>query len=340
MKLFPLAAAVVLLSGLARVARAEDDESQETQEAAPQPAGGGASASEAPDAAADAGSSDADGRRHAMTDAEKIDWYCRTHADEGAGCRAHALQLLPYISDYAQYDDSDTRGQTLRRDPSGCDFSPLPPGCPGASSGGGGTSSGGPTGAGGGGGSLSGGPLTGGVGTLSGGPLTGAGGSSGKKKVVAFPTWSSAAPIRDPNTGRVIFNWNSYGPGTIVSMGFKPDGTTGMWSWVQNINSTDGCTYKGWISLTPGGAQVPNGVGCNPTTTNYNGGNRIWKSSTDKEIAAGGNLSAMWCLLKPGQRYYFNLLLTEWRPNPNDDNIYSCIEYVVPQGQLGSYYKE
>jgi hypothetical protein len=72
--------------------------------------------------------------REPMTEAEKIEWYCAQHPDEGANCTAHARLLLPYISDYAKYEGSDTRGGSAEAASDGCDFSPLPPGCPGAAS--------------------------------------------------------------------------------------------------------------------------------------------------------------------------------------------------------------
>ena len=269
---------------------------------------------------------DVDGQRHAMTDDEKIAWYCEKHADEGANCDNHARLMLPYISDYAQYEDSDTRGKTIKKDPNGCDFSPLPAGCPGSTAAGGGSGGGVATAAG---GTISGGPLTASVG----------GGGAGKGKVLAFPTWSSAAPIRDPNTGRVIANYNSYGPGTIFSMGFKAEGSGGLWTWVENINSTAYCKYSGWISESPGGPPLPAGYQCNPDVTNSFGSYRNWMPGSAADLK-DAKKNTLFCRLAAGQRYYFNLQLVEWSGNPNYHDVYSCIEYITPQGDLGAYYKE
>lgn len=332
MKLLALTAAAILVVACG-AARAEDDETQEEEQveaprSAPRvhrqtpeprpraktaPAATHAPAAQAPAVAdgPDAGDeADDDGKRHAMTEAEKIEWYCKKHADEGAGCRNHALLLLPYISDYAQYDDSDVRGNTIRKNP--CAFSPLPPGCPGANA-----SSGG--------------------GTLSGAPLVGSSNASGGVKLV-FPTFKSAAALRDGNYGRFILNWNSYGPGTVFSFGFRPRARGGGWGWVENVNSTDQCKYEGWISKTPGGPALgPTPGPCGVDASNAMGSMRGWEAYRDEELARLPKPPL--CPLKWEGQYFFNLKLTWWGPNPNAHNVISCIEYLAPNGD-GSYYDD
>jgi hypothetical protein len=67
--------------------------------------------------------------RTKMTEQEKIDWYCAQHP--GPNCHAEAIITLPYISDYARYENVDSAGRDMLLDDGGCDFSPKPLWCPG-----------------------------------------------------------------------------------------------------------------------------------------------------------------------------------------------------------------
>lgn len=239
-----------------------------------------------------------------MTEQEKLDWYCSQHKDEGDNCRAHALLLLPYISDYARYPDSDNAGNTIVEDP--CGFSPKPPGCDGGNA---------PS-----------------VGSQL--PETNEGDGPVKPKILVYPTWSSAP--HHMNYGRVLADYNGTGPGTIISLGFKALGGNGSFAWSEDVNSTDHCAYLGWISQTPGDVPADGGLYCGVIETPYTGAYRAWIGASAADVNALKK-TATSCVLRAGGQYYFNLALKSWGKNPYS-GVLSCIEHITPQGAGAVYY--
>lgn len=288
-----LLAFLLLCAALSPAARAQEDDGAEASGDEAQPA---------------APAAEPAGERHRMTEAEKLDWYCKKHPEEGANCRPHARLLLPYISDYAQYDDVDTRGRKIDANANRCGFSPKPPDCPGASSGGNGSN----------GGAI--------------GPLTGVGGAGlGKDIVLPYANWETAP--HHLHYARILANYNATGPGTVISLGFRALDGSGIWSWVEDVNGSYLCQFRGWISATPNGPPLPDTVAnkpCAPLETGSTGAYRGWTADHKTDPFA--------CVLKAGGMYWFNLKLLKWSPNEANNNSLSCIEHITPQGPFSRSY--
>jgi hypothetical protein len=241
-----------------------------------------------------------------MTDDEKIEWYCGQHPDEGANCTAHARQLLPYISDFAKYGDTDTRGNSITADPNGCDFSPLPPGCPS-----GGSPAPAP------GGSVGGGAAEPGVAR----PFIPATGSIKVPESCTPGSWGGGALYRrwrclPRSGGHGMFDFNA-GPGTRVTYGFvtsRPPYTAEQRNSIQgrfnHISSpalrshTVGCQYLETIVDANGLTMC--------TSTSGDQGQIIW--SVDP---AWANEHGESCGLKPGTLYFYSIMLAAWQDDVN-----------------------
>jgi hypothetical protein len=258
-----------------------------------------------------------------MTDAEKIAWYCENHQDEGENCTAHARLMLPYISDYARYSDSDTRGNTVVSDPNGCDFSPLPDGCPGASSPGAVTSgpadgNGGGAGSNGGGaGSNGGGAAAGNDGglTTSGLPWPPAHGCVDAAKGgfnVEICSNLAAMRLHQGGHGGLVFP-NSK---KVYSVGFLPGG--GSQDCITTTTPRfigQGCSAHMWLSKEPAGGPV--GTCTQPFSFGGGGG-------ADLSYEIGDSSPPNSCVLKRGTRYFCNIVLdmedADWYGNVPDEN--------------------
>jgi hypothetical protein len=269
-----------------------------------------------------------------MTDDQKIQWYCAQHADEGDNCAAHARQLLPYLSDYANSPDTDTRGQAIQPDANGCDFSPLPAGCPGASAPDEGSASG--AGSGGGGQSLGGqGVSTGGPaaprgGTADGGAPRGGGGglTSGpcnsnyiksKDTIPLIPADYCAdqegvnfsvmeiTPGKPMNNG-VHFHFSSSSALSVGSIVGKA-GTRSICAETDSPGAgrvNDHCSMEIWVSLKPGGPALGKCGNIGPIS-----------EGDTLELSAGAT-AADSCTFAPGTHIYCNMAVptVAWGPYP------------------------
>lgn len=289
-----------------------------------------------------------------MTEAEKIAWYCAQHPDEGKNCETHAKFMLPYISDYAKYPDTDVRGDDIKSDSNGCDFSPRPEGCP--EPGGAGS-----TGDGGSGSEVqSGGTSIGGAGISSGrrptmpieGPLgarPGSGGGSGAGESGPLPLppkfgctegkaagknyticWNLAAMpehmlmhggMRFPNSEKAY------------SVGFQPGGGNFSCAIITAPPFPgQGCAGLMWISKAPGGPPVSKACSMPTMLDAGNGGNHI-----DYTLSA---TRFNGCVLEEGTRHWCNITLTmkesDWMGNVPDRNGKFGWRRKICEGIIGS----
>ena len=265
-----------------------------------------------------------------MTDDEKIQWYCSQHADEGDNCAAHARQLLPYISDYAKYDDVDSGGRSASKDPSGCDFSPLPAGCPGSGSA--------PTTVTGGSGGATSGPGVGiGAPTI---PISGNSGGGGQMPpnpgANQGPTTCGSSYVKSPMSlatkpedfcadqkgtnfsvielkpGQILNNptFFHFSPTSALSVGANvgPAGTRSRCAETGSPGSgrvNPHCAMQIWVSATPGGPAL-NKCGLFGPIDN----------GSTLELESG--MSGTSCTLPPGSHVYCNLAVptASWGPYP------------------------
>jgi hypothetical protein len=238
--------------------------------------------------------------------------------------------MLPYISDYAKYPDSDTRGQTNTPDPSGCDFSPLPPGCPGAASQGGGNDTGGGDGSQVGGGDSNSGPgvgigvpmipIKGGIadgGPTGGGSGGGACGSSYVKSKDTIPKKPEDYCADQKGVNFSVINapvsngfFLHFSPSTAFSIAM----TAGKAGSYTNCGETDSpgsgrvndhCAMEIWLSAKPGGAALSQCGLIGP----------IMEGAMLEPITSGGTGT---CSVAPGTKFYCNMAVpTEaWGPYP------------------------
>lgn len=165
-------------------------------------------------------------------------------------------------------------------------------------------------------------------GSLAAPPVTKPGG--GKPVLLTYSRWRDTPRWHGHGNTEVSFNT---GPGTTFAVGFTA-GPHATFAWVESVESTDNCTYKAWLSEAPGG-QPLKGKACAPIETNYTGGNLHFSSVIANKVEA-----QYVCPVVKGERYYFNLQLLRWGPNPYANNVYSCVEHVLPQGDAGSIFAE
>lgn len=174
-------------------------------------------------------------------------------------------------------------------------------------------------------------PLGGGRAPSTGGNAPAGGGGGDvvvKGPLMAYDRWRDVPKWRGSGTTETSFN---SGPGTTFAVGF-PGGPHVLWSWVESVNSTYDCTYKAWIAAKPGGGPLPG-----PCTmeTGATGGHLVVSGVIKNKVEA-----QYICPVTTGQRYWFHMQLVKWGPNPHANNVYSCIEHILPQGDAATIFKE
>lgn len=155
--------------------------------------------------------------------------------------------------------------------------------------------------------------------------------SAGAPPLIVYSKWSETK--RWKGTLQTEWSFNSGGPGTTISVGFVAQDHA-QFHWVESVNSTDSCQYLAWISEKPGGAPLAPKA-CAPIETGYTGGVLHFSPVINNKV------EAQWiCPVTKGGQYFFNLKLLRWAPNPYANNIYSCVEHVLPQGNATSIFNE
>lgn len=158
---------------------------------------------------------------------------------------------------------------------------------------------------------------------LGGGQAAGGQRPSGGGPLVVYESYK-AAPKWTGNGVHIYADFDRGGPGMTLAIGFKTS-LEGLWSFVEaSGEGTDNCNYTAWISKTPGGQ--PLGKNCS-IQTGWTGGNVRFASTMANKVAA-----TYTCKIDASKKFYFNLRLDRWGPNPHAGNVRSCKEHLIPQG--------